>query len=41
MNFTRDSTKEATQKYLDWASEQDPRCNSQLNLHSDYAGVLG
>ncbi|KAL9003234.1 MAG: hypothetical protein Q9188_003874 [Gyalolechia gomerana] len=41
MNFTRDSTQEATQKYLDWASKQDPRFNSQLNLHSDYAGVLG
>ncbi|KAL9029224.1 MAG: hypothetical protein Q9196_002520, partial [Gyalolechia fulgens] len=41
MNFTQDGTGEATQKYLDWASKQDPHFNSQLNLHSDYADVLG
>ncbi|MCJ1269577.1 hypothetical protein MMC22_009469 [Lobaria immixta] len=41
MNFTGPTRNEATQKYLDWASKQDPLFNSQLNLYSDRAGVLG
>lgn len=41
MNFTQVSRNEATQSYLDWASRQDPLFNSQLNLYSDHAGVLG
>ena len=41
MNFTQASRNEATQKYLDWASRQDPLFNSQLNLYGDYALVLG
>lgn len=41
MNFTGPTRNEATQKYLGWASKQDPHFNSQLNLYSEYAGVLG
>lgn len=41
MNFTGPTRNEATQKYLSWASKQDPHFNSQLNLYSNYAGVLG
>ena len=41
MNFTEAGRNEATQRYLDWASRQDPLFNSQLNLYGDYAGVLG
>ena len=41
MNFTGPTRNEATQKYLDWASKQDPHFNSQLNLHTSYAQVLG
>ena len=41
MNFTGPTRTEATQKYLDWGSHQDPHFNSQLNLYGGYAGVLG
>lgn len=42
MNFTQPSTRtQATQRYLDWASKQDPLFNSQLNLYGSHAGVLG
>ena len=41
MNFTSADRDEATHKYLSWASQQDPLFNSQLNLYSDHAGVLG
>lgn len=40
-NFTQETRNEATQKHLDWASKQDPLFNSQLNLHGNYALVLG
>ncbi|KAI4164037.1 MAG: hypothetical protein LQ342_002272 [Letrouitia transgressa] len=41
MNFTGPNRYAATQKYLDWAPRQDPLFNSQLNLFSNYAQVLG
>ena len=41
MNFSAEIRPEATQKYLDWASKQDPHFNSQLNLYSSTASVLG
>ncbi|KAL8699358.1 MAG: hypothetical protein Q9201_006051 [Fulgogasparrea decipioides] len=41
MNFTQESREQAIQRYLDWASRQDPHFNSQLNLYGDRAGVLG
>ena len=40
-NFTGPTRNEAVQKYIDWASKQDPAFNSQLNLYSGYAQVLG
>lgn len=41
MNFTAPTRTEATQKYLEWGAYQDPHFNSQLNLYSEHAGVLG
>ncbi|KAL6172582.1 hypothetical protein ACJQWK_01734 [Exserohilum turcicum] len=41
MNFGNDTRLEVTQKFLNWASQQDPLFNSQLNLWSNRTGILG
>lgn len=41
MNFGNETRLEVTQKFLNWASRQDPLFNSQLNLYSNRTNVLG
>jgi FAD binding domain len=41
MNFGNDTRLEVTLKYLNWAARQDPLFNSQLNLYSNRANILG
>ena len=41
MNFSSEIRPNATQKYLDWAHQQDPHFNSQLNLYGSTANVVG
>ena len=40
-NFTAETRTEVLQKYNDWAAKQDPAFNSQINLYSTYANLLG